>query len=446
MSQKAAEEFDLRRIINYLGAGILCCKNDDALTIVYASSPFYEMLGFREGEITALNSSEHPVLSADQRYNRPNFMQSFFPGDYSNHVEIELKLIKKDGHHIWVSCSLRLLIEEDGSELLCGVIEDITEKRRSLNKEREQFEIIRKAKRELAASEERYRIIMEQAADPILDYNFKTQEIYYSHPFQDRFGTGFSTDGLLDGLCHSDIVFAEDKQRLVDDLYGFMHGRRQKNPDYRFMDVNGTYRWYRVRSTIIRDEKGDLSRMIVFFIDIDNQKKETLRLRERAERDLLSGLYNHVTTSRLIDKAIDESVPGSQHALFLIDIDNFKDINDHLGHLLGDEVIGEVSAKLRSQFRENDIVGRIGGDEFVVFLKNISMRDIQRKAELLQNVFRSIRPEQNRDFQVSGSIGVSVYPKHGRDYHELFEKADAAMYAVKHNGKNSCCIYSDIVQ
>lgn len=444
MPKQPAGEFDLRKIIDSLSAGILCCKNDDALTIVYASSPFYEMLGYREGEITTLNGQEpNRVLSTDQHYDRQDFMRNFSTDD---HVQTELKLIKKDGHHIWVNCSLRLLAEEDGSKLFCGFIEDITEKRRLLNKEREQFGIIRKAKRELAASEERYRIIMEQAADPIMDYNFKTQEIYYSHPFRDRFGTGFSTDGLLDSLCHSNIVYEEDRQRLVDDMYHFMHGERQKNPDYRFMDVNGNYRWYRIRSTIIRDEKGELSRMIVFFIDIDNQKKETLRLKERAERDLLSGLYNHVTTSRLIDEAICESGGKDQHALFLIDIDNFKDINDQLGHLLGDEVIEEVSAKLKSQFRGDDIIGRIGGDEFVVFLKNISTMDIKRKAELLQRVFRSIRSERNANFQISGSIGVSIYPKDGRDYHELFQKADAAMYAVKHNGKNSCCTYSDIEQ
>lgn len=146
----------------------------------------------------------------------------------------------------------------------------------------------------------------------------------------------------------------------------------------------------------------------------------------------LTGLYNHVTTTVLIDKAIAESKSDSRHALFVIDIDNFKTINDQLGHLLGDEVIEEIGAKLKEQFREDDIVGRIGGDEFVVFLQNIpSNKVVSLKSRVLNELFRNLQARGNVECKISCSVGVSSYPADGKNYHELFRKADIAMYAAK---------------
>ncbi len=429
----------LEKIINHLGSGIFCCRNDGVQTIVYASNSFYRMIGYEVGEITELCGEESNfVLSRKQRINWSKLAVRLKKCAF---IKLELKLIRKDGHHIWTNCCVRLMTD-DGIDYFCCSLEDITEKRRSLKKEREQLETIKKAKQELAASEERYRIIMEQAADPICDYNFITQDLYCSPPFKEKFGIEVNADGLLDALFHSDVIFEEDKSHIMNDIYQFINGENPKNPEYRFKDVNGDYRWYRVRSTVIRDEKEVPIRMIAFISDIDRQKKENMSLKEQAERDLLSGLYNHVTTTNLVNKAISQSEAGSQHALFLIDIDNFKDVNDHLGHLLGDEVIEVISAKLKDQFREDDIIGRIGGDEFVVFLKNILSADVMKKAKVLQTIFRDAHLQDDMPFKVSGSIGVAFYPQDGKDYHELFAKADAAMYAAKSSGKDAYRTYA----
>jgi FOG: GGDEF domain len=116
-------------------------------------------------------------------------------------------------------------------------------------------------------------------------------------------------------------------------------------------------------------------------------------------------------------------------------------VNDRLGHLRGDELIVEMASHIRGLFREEDIVGRIGGDEFVVFLRNIASVDlIVKKAESIGAAFRESR--DGSACGVSGSIGISFYPYDGSSYEELFRKADAAMYAAKNGGKDSFRVYT----
>jgi len=440
MYKMAVDKLNLESIVNYLGGGILCCKNNSVLTIVYASSSFYKMIGYEDGEITALfDYNQNLVLGNSPPIDWRRLAVSL---KKSNFIELELKLIKKDGHHIWTNCHMRLMTEEDGTEYFCGIMSDITLKRRLRKEQREQLKAIKRTERELAASEERYRIIMEQAADPICDYNFKTQELYCSPPFKEKFGIDVGVDGLLEQLYHSDLVYSDDKSHFMSDLYGIIDGTSAKNPEYRFKNMDGNYRWYRVRCTVIRDKKGEPLRMIAFITDIDKQKKENMSLKEKAEHDLLTGLYNRMTTIALIDKAISQS-SGSSHALLVIDIDNFKNVNDSHGHLAGDEVIVDISTKIKNQFREGDIIGRIGGDEFVVFLKDIPLLGVKKKCEILQGLFHSVHPKDDQYYKVSGSVGVAVYPRDGKSYRELFLKADTAMYAAKGEGKDAYCMYSE---
>lgn len=442
MHNTSANQLELEKIIDHLDGSVLCCLDDEALTIVYASACFYEMLGYKKAEVTTLlGGYPNSILSYGSPAEWRNYALEL---RRSGFVELELKLIKKDGHHIWVSCRIRFMKTEDGTEYFCAFLFDVTQERRSRKIEQEQLEAIQKAESELAASEKRYRIIMEQAADPIFDYNLKTQQVYCSPSFQVRFNFDVGSGNFLQIIRHSDFVFEEDRRRALQDALEELKEGSSKTGEYRLKGVDDRYCWYKVRSTVIHSEQGVPVRIIIFFTDIDKQKKETMRLRERAEHDLLTGLYNHVTTTSRIDKAIVESESGSRHALFVIDIDNFKSINDQLGHLLGDEVIEDIAAKLKEQFREDDIVGRIGGDEFVVFLQNIPSDKLLRlKSRILNELFRSTHSNGKMTCKISCSVGIAIYPTHGTNYHELFRKADIAMYAAKNSGKDGCCIYSE---
>ena len=166
------------------------------------------------------------------------------------------------------------------------------------------------------------------------------------------------------------------------------------------------------------------------------------KLKFEAENDLMTGLFNRVTSENMITDFLESDGKKGRHALFVLDIDNFKRINDEIGHLSGDKVLVEASAGICQHFRTSDIKGRFGGDEFIILLKDIdSEEDLIKKANEILTVFHDIKLKENDQINILGSIGIAVYPDHGTNYHELFKKADIAMYHSKEAGKNGYSIY-----
>lgn len=170
-------------------------------------------------------------------------------------------------------------------------------------------------------------------------------------------------------------------------------------------------------------------------------KNESLKV--KAENDLLTGLYNKMTSELLIADFIENDGKFGRHALFILDIDDFKGINDEHGHFYGDKALMEVANGIDHNLRTTDIKGRIGGDEFIIMLKNIqSDDDVIQKANDLCELFKNIKIENSPLSKISGSIGISIYPDHATAYTDLFQKADKAMYHAKEIGKDRYSIYT----
>lgn len=160
----------------------------------------------------------------------------------------------------------------------------------------------------------------------------------------------------------------------------------------------------------------------------------------------MTGLYNKRRVKELISEAL--KVPNTKNALLVLDMDGFKGINDNLGHLAGDAVIIDMALSLQSVFRKTDILGRIGGDEFVVLLRDIKDNAfiIEYCIKLRQMLRRSFKP-MNKMLKVTGSVGITLGPQDGIDYDDLFAKADAALYQAKENGRDTQVFYSaDIIE
>jgi diguanylate cyclase (GGDEF)-like protein len=163
------------------------------------------------------------------------------------------------------------------------------------------------------------------------------------------------------------------------------------------------------------------------------------------ERDLMTNVYNKVSGMNIAENKLRISGEESLHALFIIDIDNFKCINDKLGHAAGDEVIIEAAKTISKVFRDSDIVSRFGGDEFVVFAAHITdMGFVEEKAEELCKALRQSYGEGEKIQNISASVGVACFPIHGLTYNELFKHADETLYKVKEKGKDGFAIYAGI--
>ena len=178
--------------------------------------------------------------------------------------------------------------------------------------------------------------------------------------------------------------------------------------------------------------------------DVAFREKQNNELRLKAERDGLSGLLNRESTAQRIESAIKQAQPEDYYCLMVIDFDNFKAVNDSFGHQYGDLVIKQFSDRLKDTFRETDVVGLIGGDEFFVLLKNYSDRGIvEKKASAVCGILSDINVKSTNGTNFSSSVGIALYPQDATTFEELYNAADKALYAAKTKGKNTFAFYSE---
>lgn len=216
-----------------------------------------------------------------------------------------------------------------------------------------------------------------------------------------------------------------------------------ENLRYEFMitkDGGESYYWMRITARLFFWEEDQSVRMFVYRQNIDDEKQREKYMAEKMSRDSLTGLYHKVATQELTDRLLAES-PENTYAFFILDIDDFKDVNDTHGHAMGDLVIARFATVLKAQFREDDIVGRIGGDEFAAFVPVPSAEYAREKAESLVATLCIQYGGTADSCHISASVGVSLAPQDGSDFAALYQKADSALYDVKARGKNSFKLY-----
>jgi len=171
-----------------------------------------------------------------------------------------------------------------------------------------------------------------------------------------------------------------------------------------------------------------------------NEKNKELA--NKADTDQLTGLNNKLATERKIQEYIEQN-PDKQCLFFLFDIDNFKKINDTLGHAFGDEVLRSLGHQLSNEFRVTDIIGRTGGDEFILFLKDIKTDEIlEKEAQRFVKFFHTFQAGEYVKYSATSSIGVTIYPRDAKDYFGLYTAADSALYEAKRQGKNRMVFYN----
>lgn len=174
------------------------------------------------------------------------------------------------------------------------------------------------------------------------------------------------------------------------------------------------------------------------------------KLDAQANIDRLTGIYNKLSFEENAGHMLKNAKEGERHAVILLDVDNFKGVNDNLGHAYGDKVLANIGNILRLNFNSSDCLGRIGGDEFCVLLNIPESRQkdymalINEKCRALCEAFHDNYTGCNSDYKISASIGAAVFPDNGKGFSELYKCADTALYSSKHKGKDTFTMYSDV--
>ncbi len=239
------------------------------------------------------------------------------------------------------------------------------------------------------------------------------------------------------------IVFVDDIdafERLCDNIRS---GIDKASFEVRFRNTGeDEFNWYRIKMRSLRDEEGHFTKVIGKLENISDVKNAEMRLIDKAERDPLTRVYNKSTTKKLIKNFLRTDSKDTYDAFIIIDVDDFKNVNDTLGHLFGDSILVDLSQEMQDLFRSNDVVGRIGGDEFIVFLRGMKQKShIEGKANDICRIFDLLYAGDDGK-RITGSLGIALFPQDGDTFDELYRKADLALYASKRAGKSCYTFYS----
>lgn len=296
---------------------------------------------------------------------------------------------------------------------------------------------IRKEQMHLAMSEERYRLVARDSAAMVFEINLQDKSLECNDNFREFFGD----ESSFEDFRHGSFVCPEDSDAYAQALADVLEGGVNTDAELRLLKADGNENWCQMLLRVLKDDQGQPARLIGMFRDIDREKRERQLLELKALTDIMTELSNKMATQELIGKVLKEQ-PDRIHGMLLIDLDNLKRINDYLGHAEGDKAIVTIADAMRASFRSTDILGRVGGDEFIVFL--IHVKSEEKVRSLVASFMRRVseaRIGEAMDQPLACSVGAVITDGKGATFKELYKKADTSLYYVKRNGKNGFAMY-----
>lgn len=431
---------EMEKIINNLPGGVCIFEIGDKIKTRYVSDGLSNICGYSveeylskfEDDITQILYHEDVQRVTKEIYKSKND---------NNPIDVEYHVICKNGDIGYSRIQANFAYKEGDTSIYYGVITDMTAKELELRQryEREQAFI------RSVTGDSRIFFECDLVTGKIIPVGEKTTKLVSSH--------GKITSINILEVAIANIIHPEDKElfdeiRNVDKVFeNILNGKNETYLEYRYSSVLGNfegYRWANAMFSFIVNPETKHPHVFACIRDINEQKLKDLDIMEKAQKDFLTGLFNRSTFQELAQKSIDESKENSGVSAFLIiDIDNFKKINDTYGHVYGDVVLKHTAERLGNVFRSNDILGRLGGDEMTVFMNNIPSADIAvKKGFEICKMLGSWR-NNNEKIPLTCSVGVAVMPEHGHTLEKLYHNADMALYQAKYLGKNRCCLFDE---
>lgn len=418
------EKAELEMILSDTVAGIaMVSPHSEGVKLEYTNEGFFALFGYTRDEYETLPQEVRLNL-----FHYDDFMNiisrvntAYKPGEVQ---KFECRINKKGGEVAWALFSVRKphSAQENEQRFICNIV-DITEMKRLQIRIQEE--------------KERYELIEEISDDIMFNYDVATDTLECSPKILRTLRTATRVEDAIEYITYGNVLDHRDIPLFIEAVSNALSGKRINIFDARIINQRNDVVWHRIKFASIFDGNGNAVRFIGTISDIDKEKKEKSRLIAQAETDQLTGFLNKVSTGLKINELIKE-YPNEPGTMFLIDIDDFKLLNDTYGHHEGDIFLREFTSKLTLAFRSTDILGRVGGEEFVIFVNGLGdvKELVEEKAKEIEKICHSVKLEKAKDRVMSCSIGVAIYPETGMDYNELFEKADESMYYVKKHGKN----------
>lgn len=418
---------DLEIFANTVPSGVSKHLLDNNLSLLWANNFFYDMCGYSEHDYKEKfgKSTLQLVLSEDLALVIDALAD--LTENEENSKIMNFRIQCADGNIKWVNAVIaRSGSEEQGFPVVNLVMSDITS--------------LKIAETKAMLEEQKYLIISDISEELPYEYDIATDTITFAEKFNHIFEGESVIENPTENMLKMGLVSYDTQSAIEELFYLAKAGTEYHSTEFKLNTKNGGFQWYFSTFSTIYDEEGTPLRVVGLLRNIHAQKVEQQKLLIRAETDQMTGLYNKATTENKIQASLRELNGNSYQVLMLVDIDDFKKINDTFGHLKGDEVIVDIAKALQEFKGDYGIAGRLGGDEFCVFLSNVL--DTQLASEKAVMIADRLRELYQHDCKVTLSIGIAATNQQ-IPYNVLLENADTALYQAKLNGKNGYFFYAD---
>jgi diguanylate cyclase (GGDEF)-like protein/PAS domain S-box-containing protein len=342
----------------------------------------------------------------------------------------EARLRHEDGSFRWFDLVASDLLSHSGIEGILVEARDTTDRRR--------------AEDALRAREERYALAALGANDGLWDWDLLRGSAYFSGRWRAMLGCrDHEVVGRIEEWTAR--IAPEDRPHVMAEIEAHVKGQSAHfENEHRLLRPDGRHLWVLMRGLVVRDAAGLPVRMAGSCTDITRRKRAEEELQQAALRDVLTGLANRAVLQERLERRLagSRTRPGDRFALLYLDLDDFKTVNDGLGHLAGDTMLIEVGRRLSACVRPLDIVCRLGGDEFCILLEAITgAEDALRAAERVTAALREPMEVAGAEVFAGTSVGIALGPG---DYHtpeEMLRDADTALYRAKGEGRGGCRLF-----
>jgi diguanylate cyclase (GGDEF)-like protein/PAS domain S-box-containing protein len=386
-------------------------------SVIKANPSFERMLGYTAEDLK--DDPTPPIIPEHLIKDQEPFLVKMKLGEIITYYEAQR--LTKSGSLIDIVASYRPILSESGElEFIVAMYKDITEQKET--------------QRRLIESEQKYRFIAENTTDLIQVLNESGTIFYISPSVKDILD--FPSEELLD-LRLIDYIHDEDKRKFKLMLSKLKGNKTSFQVEFRYKTRSNEYKWCEVKGTCVPDN--GVLKYILVSRDINDRKRYEEELKRLAFHDPLTGLPNRrLFIANLIEELGKASGTEESFTVFYLDMDNLKQINDELGHNIGDSVLIEFGKRLKQSVRETDIVCRMGGDEFVILASLCNKEKASLFANRILNSLSVPVKVGEQEVSISTSIGICVNCGETENSSPEFviKKADDALYTAKNNGKN----------
>ncbi|MBI5938508.1 MAG: EAL domain-containing protein [Betaproteobacteria bacterium] len=419
----------LETLVNNLDGVVLRCRLDEHWTVLFISCGCQRLTGYAAEDLVGNKriSFERLTHPLDREQVRQSIVAAARAHGY---YRVEYRIRRADGEIRWVYERGRVVVAEDGENVLEAFIEDIGD----------QVD----ARDNLALAEARYRSIFENSGDGIFQTTADGHYLDANPALAAIYGYGSPAELMVDLKDIGSQLYVDPDQR---GRFKRVMAERGAVQDFEseIRQRDGAVIWITENAHSVYGPDGAFLYYEGTVRDITERKRYQQQLEFHANHDQLTGLPNRNLLNDRLLQAIHHAHRNSYFSVVaFIDLDNFKFINDSMGHRAGDTLLIEVAKRLQSCLRETDTVARYGGDEFVLILNDYYQ--VSQIVRVLERVLDEIgRPVTvlGQELYVTCSIGISQYPTDGEDPQSLLQHADAAMYLAKERGKNNFQFYTN---